>query len=119
MNSEKPPAENTLRCLKPLWRTVRDGVPLAVFCILELVPLTLMLVLSGHDSLDSLEVVSLYFATDYTFIEIVHHAAGQAFQVLTAIHVLCNHFFSTAFELRNRQYLRIGSSAAIESYLFY
>lgn len=86
---ERSLCANVLHYLKPHWKIVRDGTPLALYGLLDLVPLTAMLVLSGHDSLASLAVVSLFVSGDYTFIAIVHAAAGQAFQVSESILYIC------------------------------
>ena len=88
---------NGLHYLKPHWKIIRDGFPLSVFDFLSLVPLTAMLVLSAHDSLDSLDIVSLFIATDTTFIEIVHTAAGHSFQVIaTLVKLVSRRFISNS-----------------------
>ena len=86
---------NGLHYLKPHWKIIRDGFPLSVFDFLELIPVTAILMLSGHDSLDSLAIITLFLATDYTFIDIVHNAAGQAFQVIILKHTILVHVRST------------------------
>ena len=80
-NSQNTLCQSAMQCLRPHWKIIRDGFPLALFGFLDLVAITTMLVLSAHDSLDSLDIVSLFIAADHTFIEIVHTAAGQAIQV--------------------------------------
>ena len=69
------------RYFKPHWKIIRDGFPLALYGFLTLVPILGMMALSGHDSLDDLDIVSLFIAADFTIIQTVHFASGLAFQV--------------------------------------
>lgn len=72
---------NALHYLKPHWKIVRDGLPLALCNVLELLPATAMIVFSGHDSLDSLDIIYLFIAAYLNFIDVVSASAGPAIQV--------------------------------------
>ena len=98
---------NGLHYLKPHWKIIRDGFPLSVFDILSLFPLTTMVLLSAHDSLDSLDIVSLFIAIDATFIEIVHNAAGLSFQVI-AILKHTSYYFNNMSRAKHPKHILIN-----------
>ena len=73
--------QRAFQYFRPHWKIIRDGFPLNIFGLLDLVGITTMLVLSAHDSLDTVDTISLFIVADHTFIESIHIAAGQAIQV--------------------------------------
>lgn len=74
--------------LKILWKIVRDGFPLAIFSFLVTLPMISLPIFGGHESLAVLDVIALFVATDYTFMNNVNFSCGFAFQVKTYL-MLC------------------------------
>ena len=72
-----------LRYFKPHWKIVRDGFPIALFSFFINVPIISLPIFAAHKSLESINVIALFMATDITLMTVVYFACGFAFQVNT------------------------------------